>query len=333
MKIVLDAMGGDNAPQSTVEGAILASNEFKHNIILVGNEEKINAILKEKGELDNKYLTVVHSKGEDITMKDEPRSVVRAKRDSSLGKSLDMLANDEADALVSAGNSGAVLTGATLIVKRINGIRRAALAPIIPTKTGGTLVCDCGANVDCTEEYLVQFAIMGSIYFKNVMKNNNPRVGLINNGAESSKGTELYQNTYKLLEEKKDIINFIGNIEGRDIAIGGCDILVADGFTGNVLLKTYEGVGMYIASMLKGMFLENTKSKVAGLLIKDSLNELKKTMDYKEVGGAPLLGIKKPVIKAHGSCDAYAIRSAINQAIIYSTSNSIDTIEEQVKPK
>ena len=331
MKIVLDAMGGDNAPLEVVKGAILAVNEFKKEVILVGDETKIKEILKENNALDNKLLSIVHS-DQVITMSDSPKSVLKEKRNSSIGMALDLVAEGKADAFVSAGNTGAVLTGSTLIVKRIKGIRRAALAPMLPTKSGGSLLVDCGANVECTEEYLLQFAIMGSIYFGNVSNNKNPKVGLVNNGAESSKGTPMHKKTYKMLENihNMGIINFTGNIEGRDIPQGVCDVLVTDGFTGNILLKTYEGVGLYIASEMKKMFMKNIISKISALLVKNGIDEFKKTMDYKEVGGAPLLGIKKPVIKAHGSSNAYAIRSAIKQAIVYTESKSIEAIEKNI---
>lgn len=328
MKIVLDVMGGDNAPVSTVKGAILAKKEFDADIVLVGDKDKIEAILKEENA---DGFEIVDTKVE-VTMKDDPNVVLKQKRDSSMGISLDMLAKGEADAFVTAGSTGAVLTGATLIVKRIKGIRRAALSPIIPTKTGGALLIDCGANSVCTEEYLTQFAILGNIYYKLTSDNKNPRVALINNGAESSKGTPMIKETYAKLEElsKQGVLNFTGNIEGRDIATGGADILVTDGFTGNVLLKTYEGVGMYIFDMVKGILKKNIITKFAAVLLASGLKELKKAMDYKEVGGAPLLGIKKPVIKAHGSANDYAIRSAIKQAINYTESGVIEAIEEEI---
>lgn len=332
MKIVLDAMGGDHAPLEIVKGAILAVNEFKKEIILVGDENKIKEILTAENALNNPLLSIVHSDLV-ITMKDNAKTILKEKRQSSLGKSLDLVANGTADAVVTAGNTGATLTGATLILKRIKGIRRAALAPMLPTKSGGSLLVDCGANVECSEEYLLQFAIMGSIYFKNVCNVSNPKVGLVNNGAESSKGPPMIKNTHKMLENihSMGLINFTGNIEGRDIPQGVCDVLVTDGFTGNILLKTYEGVGLYISSELKKMYMKNLKSKISALLVKKEMDDFKKTMDYKEVGGAPLLGIKKPIIKAHGSSNAYAIRSAIKQAIIYTESKSIEAIEQSIE--
>lgn len=329
MKIILDAMGGDNAPKALVEGAILASKEFDAEIILVGREEEILKVLQENNETSNKKISVVNAT-EVVTMEDDPTKSLKEKKDSSLRVALTMLANDEGDAMVCAGNTGAVLAGATLIVKRIRGIRRAALAPILPTKNGGSLLIDCGANVECSPDYLEQFAIMGSAYFSAFREN--PRVALVNNGAESNKGAPLQKETYKLLEKigNQGIINFTGNIEGRDVAINGADVLVTDGFTGNILLKTYEGVGMYIAGEVKNMFTKNIFTKIGALFVSSGLKEFKKSLDYKEIGGAPLLGIKKPVIKAHGSCDAYAVRSAIRQAIEYKNNKSIEDITNKI---
>lgn len=334
MRVVLDAMGGDNAPEQIVLGAILAVNEFGCQITLVGDEQAITKILQENNEENNKLLKVVNANSV-IDMCDNPNVVVKEKRDSSMGVAFDILAKGEADSMVSAGNTGAILTGGTLIIKRIKGIRRASLAPMIPTQSGKTLLIDSGANTECTQEILQQFGIMGSIYFKNVMKTQNPKVGLINNGAEETKGTQVIQDAYKLLKKSNDekIINFIGNIEGRDVAIGTADVIVADGFTGNILLKTYEGVGIYISNELKNIFYKNILTKVGALLVKDGLDDLKRMMDYKEVGGAPMLGLEKPVIKAHGSSDAYAIRSAINQAINYNKSGVIEDIKNQLAKK
>lgn len=332
MKIVLDAMSGDNAPQEIVKGGVMAVLEFGCQAILVGDLEQINEILAKEGQLNNDKITVVHSEGV-VEMCDDPKIVLREKRGSSLGVALDIIAKGEADAFVSAGNTGAVLTGATLIVKRIQGVRRAAIAPTIPTKTvGGSLLIDSGANVECTEEYLEQFAIMGSIYCKKTMNRTSPKVGLVNNGSESSKGTPMIKATHELLLKTHEAgtINFIGNIEGRDVALGTADVIVADGFTGNVLLKTYEGVGMYISGQVKKIFTKNIFTKIAALMVSDGINEFKKSMDYKEVGGAPMLGIRKPIIKSHGSCDAYAIRSSFKQAIAYKESGVIDDITAEI---
>lgn len=335
MKIVLDAMSGDNAPLEIVKGGIQAVLEYDCDIILVGDDEKINNILKEQGQIENSHITVVASSGT-IDMCDEPNVVVKEKRASSMGVAFDILADDKADVLVSAGNTGALLAGGTLIIKRIKGIRRAVLAAIVPNAIkGGTIIVDSGANTECTAEYLEQFAIMGNIYCKKALNRENPRIGLVNNGSESSKGTAMVKEAYELLEKnaKQGNFNFIGNIEGRDIALGTADVVVTDGFTGNILLKTYEGVGMYISNELKKIFLTNIFSKISAVLINKGLTQFKKDMNYKEMGGAPLIGIKKPIIKAHGSSDAYAIRSACRQAIAYKKSAIIEAITEEIAQK
>ncbi len=326
MRIVVDAMGGDNAPESTVKGAIMAKKEFGVDIILVGDENKMKPFLDGETGIEIVHTDVL------ITMKDEATAVLKEKRNSSMGMALDILARGDADAFVTSGSTGATISGATLIAKRIKGVRRAALAPILPTKTGGALLIDCGANVECSEEFLAQFALMGSIYYEKACNKQKPRVTLVNNGAESTKGTPVLIKTYKMLEEmhEKKLINFIGNIEGRDIALGHGDVLVADGFTGNVLLKTYEGVGLYIAGEVKKIFTKNIFTKIAALMVKSGINDFKKSMDYKEIGGAPLIGISKPVIKAHGSCNAYAFRSAIKQAMEYKASGTIEEIEARI---
>lgn len=331
MKIILDMMGSDNGVKATAEGAVMAAKEYGEELILVGRENEIKAVLKELGEENNPKLTVVHA-DEVITMEDDANSPVRAKKNSSMAVALEMLARGEGDAVVSAGSTGAFLTGATLIVKRIKGIRRAALTPILPTAKGGSILIDCGANVECTPEYLYQFAFMGSIYAENYMGIASPRVALINNGAEETKGTSVYVETHKMLKEAKNNgeINFIGNAEGRDVPLGCCDVVVADGFTGNVLLKTVEGVAMFFMGYIKTMLNESVKTKAAGLLIKPELRKFKKMMDYTEVGGAPLLGISKPCVKAHGSSDAKAFKSAIGQVINYARSGTIEKIAEKL---
>lgn len=333
MKIIIDAMGGDNAPQSTVEGAVLAAREFGVDIALVGQEQAILACLEQVngGDVSDK-LEVVNA-SQVIDMCDSATSVTKEKKDSSLAVALRMLGEGKGDALVSGGNTGAVLVGSTMFVKRIKGIRRAALAPMLPTQKGFSLLIDCGANVECTPEYMLQFAYMGAFYCKQQLNLPNPTVGLLNNGAEASKGTPMLKETYTLLKQadEEGRLHFAGNIEGRDVAFGATDIVLCDGFTGNVLLKTYEGVGMYFASEMKKMFKKNLAGNVAALLVKSSLGDFKKKMDYKEVGGAPLLGISKPVIKAHGSSDGRAMKSAIGQAIQYASSGIIGDIVENIQ--
>ncbi len=333
MKIILDAMGGDNAPQSTVEGAVLAARELGAEVILVGRESDILACLDRAQSSDVTDKLEVVNAPDVIDMCDSATSVTKEKKDSSLAVGLRMLGEGKGDALVSGGNTGAVLVGSTMYVKRIRGIRRAALAPIIPTGKGGSLLIDCGANVECTPEYLLQFAYMGSYYFEKQMHRADPTIGLLNNGAEESKGTPVLRETYALLKKAHEAgrINFVGNIEGRDVAFGAADIVLCDGFTGNVLLKTYEGVGMYFVGEMKKMFKKGAFSKLAALMVKSSLMEFKQKLDYKEVGGAPLLGISKPVIKAHGSSDAHAVKSAIRQAMEYADSHIIESIVENIE--
>ncbi|MCX7615325.1 MAG: phosphate acyltransferase PlsX [Clostridiales bacterium] len=325
-RIIIDAMGGDNAPNEIVKGAVLAAKEFPIDIILVGKEEAIRDILKKEGEDDLKFQ-IVHA-AEEVLMEDNPSTVLRDKKDTSMGVALKLLGEGGGDALVSAGSTGALLTGGTLFVKRIKGIRRAALAPILPTKNGGALLIDCGANVECTPEYLLQFAYMGYFYAKSHMNIKNPKVGLINIGTEETKGTPLYKETYALLKKAADTgtINFIGNIEGRDIVEGKADVILCDGFTGNIILKTIEGVGLFFVGEMKKIFKQSLKTKIAALMVKSGLVDFKKMLDYKEVGGAPLLGISKPIIKAHGSSDAHSFKSAIKQAVLYANLDIIPNI-------
>ena len=333
MKIIVDAMGGDNAPQSTVEGSVLAARELGVEIVLVGQEKAILSCLEKVTSDDVAGKIEVVNAPEVIDMCDSPMSVTKEKKDSSLGVALRLLSEGKGDAMVSGGNTGAVLVGSTMYVKRIRGIRRAALAPILPTDKGGALLIDCGANVECTPEYLLQFAYMGSFDCQKQMKIASPRIGLINNGAEESKGTPMIKETYGLLKQAGEAgrLNFVGNIEGRDVPFGMADVILCDGFTGNVLLKTYEGVGLYFVGELKKIFFKNLGTKLAALLVKNGLGALKKKMDYKEVGGAPLLGICKPVIKAHGSSDPRAFKSAIRQAVQYAESGIIRDITENIE--
>ena len=320
MRIILDAMGGDKGSAEFVKGALLAIEELDVDIVLVGDEKEISETLKTedpKGQL-SKNISVVHA-SETVGMNDDPLHVMKEKPDSSMTVALKLLADGKGDALISSGNTGALLTQATLIAKRIKGIRRAALAPVIPTATGAALLIDSGANAECTTEYLYQFALMGSYYAENAMGIKNPRVGLLNNGVEESKGDELRRETYKLLKEahEKGLINFIGNIEGRSVPLGGADVIVADGFSGNVLLKTIEGTAAYFIKALKNIFMSSTKGKIAGLLVKDGMKEIKGKIDHNTAGGAPLLGIRKPVMKAHGSAGYRSVYSTIVQIIDY----------------
>ena len=328
MKIILDAMGGDFAPKAQVEGALMAHQEYGVEVVLVGRETEIMACAE--GALPA-GVTIVEA-SEIVTMEDDATNVIREKKDSSLVVGLKLLKDGGGDAFVSAGNTGAVLSGATLIPKRIRGIRRAALSPVIPNKEGGALLIDCGANAECTPEYLLQFAFMGSFYMKRLLGKKSPRVGILSNGTEDTKGTPLQKETFALLKACHDAgkLNFIGNIEGRDVLLGGVDVVVTDGFTGNVLLKGIEGTAMFLMSELKGIFKKNAVSMLGAMLVKSGLKGLKSKLDVSEVGGTALLGITKPVIKAHGNSDAKSIRSAIRQARDLAQSGIIEEITANI---
>lgn len=318
MKIIIDAMGGDNAPEEIVKGALLARQDLGAELILAGREAEIRRVLQEQGYSTPPAGIEIAAASEVVDMEDDPATVIRQKKDSSMAVGLRMLREGAADAMVSAGSTGALLSGATLITKRIRGIRRAALAPVMPSKSGrGALLIDCGANAECTPEYLLQFAYMGSFYARTVMGIENPRVGLLNIGAEETKGTPLQKEAYQLLKAAADQgrICFAGNAEARDVLLGGFDVVVADGYAGNILLKGIEGVGIYMIGELKGVFLKNLRTKIAAALVKKDMKAFKQKLDPSEIGGTMLLGISKPVIKAHGSSNAYAIRNAVRQAL------------------
>lgn len=330
MKLIIDAMSGDNAPEALVSGCVMAAKEFGQEYVLVGKEDIIRDLLKKENAED--LPITVRNADEVVDMHDDPARVLRRKKDSSMAVAFRMLADGEGDALVSAGNTGAQLSGATLIVKRIRGIRRAALPTLLPTKTGKVLLIDSGANVECTPEYLLQFAFMGSFYMQKVVGVEKPRVGLINNGTEDSKGDSLRKETYALLKQAGDEgrIHFVGNVEGNDIMLGGCDVAVTDGFTGNVVLKTIEGAAKFLGSGIKKVFLTSLRTKLGYLFVKPQLKGFMALMDSSEIGGAPFLGVSKPVFKAHGSSNARAIRSAIMQAIRYVEGDVVKTIEENI---
>ncbi len=319
MKILIDAMGGDHAPKAPVLGAIEAVKLWNANVVLVGREEEILAAAKEAGcETLPQGLEIVHAP-DVVDMHDDPANVCRKKKESSMVVGLRMLSEDQADAMISAGSTGALLSGATLIVKRVKGIRRAAMGPAMPNKVGGkTILLDCGANAECTPEFLLQFGIVGSLYAKKSLGIANPRVGLLNIGTEDTKGTPLQKEAYALLQEahSKGLVNFIGNIEARDTLLGEVDVVVCDGFSGNVLLKSIEGTAQFMGSLMKHkIFKRSTLSKIGYLFCKKGVDDVMKMMDYREIGGTQFLGIKKPVIKAHGSSDALAFRNAVKQAM------------------
>jgi len=316
MKIIVDAMGGDNAPDEIVKGAIKAAGEPDIEITLVGRGEAILRSIERMGLKELPRGVEVANATETIEICDDPATAIRVKKDSSLNIGLGLLRDGRGDAFVSAGSTGAVLSGATLIVKRVRGIRRAALAPYIPNSAGGLILIDCGANVECSPEYLLQFAFMGSFYAEDLLKIESPRVGLLNNGAERSKGTQTHIGAYGLLEKASEAghLNFVGNVEGKEAMLGGCDVLVCDGFSGNVFLKTVEGAATFIMSELKRTYMKNLKTKLSALLIKKDIAGLRQKMNPDTVGGTALLGISKPVIKAHGSSKADAFANAIRQA-------------------
>ena len=317
MKIIVDAMGGDYAPQEIVRGAVQAVEELGAEVVLVGRAEDILRCVQEMGRSDLPKGLEIANSTQVVTMEDDPARAVRDKKDSSMSVMLRMLRDGEGDAAVSAGSTGALLSGATLVVKRIRGVRRAALAPILPTRQGHCVLIDCGANAECSPEYLMQFAFMGDALARLYLGLEKPRVGLLNIGAESGKGTSLQKDTYRLLEQAGEAgkLHFIGNVEGRDVLEGIADVLVTDGFSGNVLLKTMEGTAIYLTGSLKSIFHSSLRTKLAGALVQKDMKGFKKMMDYREVGGTVFLGITKPVIKAHGSCDAKGMKNAIAQAM------------------
>ena len=317
MRILVDAMGGDNAPDQIALGAIQAAKDFGCEVVLVGRGEAILRALKDQG-IETLPKGVEIANADDVVdMHDDPATVVKKKKDSSMVVGLNMLKEGGGDAFVSAGSTGALLSAATLTVRRVKGIRRAAMAPQIPTKTGREAVLiDCGATADCTPEFLLQFAFMGSYYAEKVLGIENPRVALLNIGAEDSKGGELQKAVYPLLKQAGEAgaINFTGNIEARDVPLGGADVVVADGFSGNILLKSTEGAAQLIFGKLKKGLMSSVRSKLGALMVKPALKTVKNELDYEQYGGAALLGVKGALVKAHGSSKGHAYACAIAQA-------------------
>ena len=332
MKIIVDAMGGDNAPLEIVKGALQGRARWGVDIVLTGDAAQILRALEECGEKTVPQGVEIANATQTVEMCDDPATVFRHKKDTSMGVGLTMLRDSKADALVSAGSTGALLTGATLITKRVRGIRRAAMAPVIPTTTGRAVLIDCGANAECTPEYLVQFAYLGNFYAKRVLGIGTPRVGLLNIGAEDSKGTDLQKQTLVRLREADAAghLHFIGNIEAKEAIKGGCDVIVTDGFSGNILLKTMEGVGSFAGSALKGMFKKNLLTKLAALAVMPGLRDFKAQLDPNKVGGTAFIGISKPVIKAHGASNAEAIENAVGQAKQFAQSGLVADIEANI---
>ncbi len=328
VKIVVDAMGGDNAPQSTVQGTVDALNKSQEiSVFLVGQEDVINREL-EKYTYPKDRLTVVQA-SEVIEMAEPPVMAIRKKKDSSIVVGMKMVKEGQADAFVSAGSTGAVLVGGQLVVGRVKGVERPPLAPLIPTAKGFSLLIDCGANVDARASHLVQFAKMGSIYMENIMGVKNPRVGIVNIGAEEEKGNALVKETFPLLKECKDI-NFIGSVEARDIPKGECDVVVCEAFVGNVILKLYEGVGGTLMKEIKKGMMENLRSKIGALLVKPALKKTLKAFDTSERGGAPLLGLRGLVVKTHGSSKAKEITNSILECIAFKRQEISKKIEENL---
>lgn len=332
MKIIVDAMGGDNAPESAVWGGALAAKEYGEEVLLVGDPDKVAALLKDKGMENTPGVTIMPA-SDLVDMHDDPATVLRRKPDSSMAVAFKLLKSGEGDALVSAGNTGALLTGATLYGGRIKGIRRGALAPVMPCKSGQVMLCDAGANTECTAEMLLQFAFLGSLYAEKINGIKNPRVGLVNNGTEDTKGDPLRKEAYALLKKAGDEgrLNFVGNVEGSMVPLGACDIAVCDGYSGNVMLKTIEGVAKFMAGAIKDVFMRNTATKLSYLACKKGMDEFRDLFNQDKIGGAPFLGIAKPVIKAHGSSNEIAVMNAVRQAIAYTKSGMIQAVSENIK--
>ena len=325
MEIIIDAMGGDNAPSEIVKGAADAAKEGRTKLVLVGNKLRIEQCLHQYGA-DSRLFEIVHT-DQVITMEDDPMSVVRGKKQSSLAEGLRLL-KEGGDAFVSAGNTGALHAGSSLIVRSVKGVQRSAIATVLPFSRP-ILLMDSGANINVTADYFVQWAIMGSLYMKNVLGVENPEVGLLNNGTEDHKGTQIQIDAYRKLTEEPGL-TFCGNVEGKELPFGPCDVLVTDGFTGNVTLKLIEGMSKFMFGLLKDLYTKNAVTKLSFLAMKNDLKQIRRDFDASEYGGAPLLGLQKPVIKAHGSSDARAIRNAIRQAELFVSTGMTAQIAERM---
>ena len=334
MKIILDAMGGDHAPQAPVLCAIQAAKDFGAEITLVGRGEEILKVLR-SNNIETLPQGVEIANADDVVdMHDDPAKVIKQRTNSSMVVGLKMLADGQGDAFISAGSTGALLTGATLLVKRVKGIRRAAMGPAMPNKAGGkTVILDCGANAECTPEFLLQFGLVGSLFAKKSLGVENPKVGLLNIGTEDSKGTSLQKEAHALLTNahQQGLLNFVGNVEARDVPLGAVDVVVCDGFSGNVLLKSIEGTAMFMGSLVSKMFKKSIISKLAAALVMKDIKAFKKMLDYREIGGTQFLGIKKPVIKAHGSSDELAFRNAVRQAMEAAENNISEELEQDLQ--
>ncbi len=327
MKIILDGMGGDNAPEAIVEGAVLASREIEHRILIIGQEEKIRAEL-DNHRYDADKISVINAT-EIISNDEAPVRAVRSKKDSSIVRGINMVKHGEGDIFISAGSTGALLAGGLFILGRIQGIDRPALASIYPIIGGiPSLLVDAGANADCKPNNLLEFGMMGSIYMEKVLGREQPRVGLVNIGAEAAKGSTLTKAAYDLLEQSH--LNFTGNVEAREVPKGACDVIVTDGFTGNVLLKLTEGLAWNILQVIKQRFTDGVKAKLGAALLLDKIKGLKKEFDYSEYGGAPILGVRGPIVKMHGSSNANAVKNTILKGIPYVSEHVVDKIQNSV---
>jgi phosphate acyltransferase len=326
MKIIVDGYGGDNAPAEVLKGCRMAADEYGVKILITGRESSLREEAKKAG-VELSGMTVINA-DDIVTMEDKPRDVIKSKSGSSMAVGLKALAAGDGDAFVSAGNTGALVMGTNFYVKCIEGIKRMALAPIMPSEKGCYMLIDVGANVECRADMLLQFGLMGSVYMNRILHVDAPRVGLVNIGTEPTKGTQLQHEAYPLLRESR--CNFIGNVECRDIPAGACDVAVTDGFTGNVILKLTEGVGLTFAANFKAILMRNFFTKLAALTLKSGLYEFKKKIDYSEYGGAPLMGASKPVIKAHGSSNAKAFKNAVRQAVAFVSEGVIDEIKDSL---
>ena len=326
MKLIIDCMSGDNAPLEMLKGAVDARRELGGDYLLVGDHSRLEAVAAEAG-LDLSGFEFLHTEGV-ITMEDDPMAVLKAKKDSSMGVGLRALAEGSGDAFVSAGNTGALFAGATLTVRRLKGVHRAAIGAMFPFQPP-VLLLDAGANVAVQPEFLLQFADMGVAYMRAMYGLENPRVGLLNNGTESHKGTPTETEAYQLLSAQENI-RFVGNVEANAIAFDACDVLVTDGFTGNILLKSIEGVGKLVMKRMKGIFYASPLTMLAALTVKKPFMQFKRDFDVTEHGGSPILGLRKPVIKAHGSSNAKAFKNAIRQAMRFAESGAIDRMADML---
>lgn len=324
MKIAIDAFGGDNAPDEVVKGAVDAVKEYGVDIVLTGDTKKLDECFERLG-LSKDHITFEQADGV-IEIEDNPKMILKEKKNCSMGVAMQMVADGRADAMISAGSTAALVMGGTLIVKRIKGVKRPSLTPVMPGLNNMYILLDGGANVDCRPDMLRQFAVMGSVYMNKIMGVDNPKVGLLNVGAEEEKGRELEQETYALL--KNSTLNFTGNVEARNAALGEVDVVVTDGFTGNIYLKTVEGMGKFMKASLKKIIFRNLGTKIGAMFTMKGIKEISKQMDYRETGGSPLLGTAKPVLKAHGSSDALAFKNAVRQAKDFVERNVIAEMEK-----